>query len=491
MKVRIEKKKIIVVLLLTISLLIALSGCGSETQANTAQTTEDKVIRGKIDVEYTNGDLNGSWDDSEAIQVSLNESYAITEAGTYVLSGTLSNGQITVKVSDQEKVKIVLNNAIINSDDGPGILVENADKVFITLAEGSVNSLSDSATYTSTEDQPWGAIFSKSDLTINGSGKLTVEGNSNNGIVSKDDLRITGGTIAVTAKTNGIKGKDSVGIYDGNITIAAQNDGIKSNDTASDKGYVSIDGGKVKITDVTSQGIQAQNIAQINGGSLDINSNNEGIQGKVVYVSAGEINIQAKDDGLNATDGSTTQAPMDAAQEDVYIEIEGGEVNVSAEADGLDSNGDLTVSGGTTIIQGPENGGNGSLDYQGEGTISGGTFITVGNGQMAQNFGENSKQCAIMYNGDVNNAKTEITLSDADGKEIATIKSKISFSSVIISSSKISKDNTYTLKLGDSAETIEMSSTVVSYGNSTMGRGMGGGKPSGGIGGERPDSLPN
>lgn len=247
---------------LLISLLtIGLAACGeAENNGQSGGNSDDIIISGKVDVKYTSRDLAGTWEEENATKVKLSDdSYTIKEAGVYVFSGTLKDGQIIVDAGDTDKVQIVLNGVDIKCADGPAILVINADKTFITLAEGSENTVADGKTYTSAEDQPWGAIFSKDNLTINGSGKLVVKGNYRHGIVSKDDLKVTGGEIEVTAVKDGLRGKDSVRIYDGKITISAQGNGIKSNNEKEEnKGFISIDGGEIDIKDVSSQGAEDQ-----------------------------------------------------------------------------------------------------------------------------------------------------------------------------------------------------------------------------------------
>ncbi len=470
---KINRKYIAPVLLISL-VMISLSACGTSGGGTKSETDEtDTIVSGKIDVKYTSRDLENVWDDGEATKVELSdESYTIQAAGIYVFSGTLKNGQIIVEAGDTDKVQIVLNGVNIKCASGPGIMVENADKVFITLAEGSENAVADGKSYESAEDQPWGAIFSRDNLTINGSGKLTVKGNYNNGIVSKDDLKITGGEIEVTAKNDGLRGRDSVRIYDGKISINAAGDGIKSNnDEEEGKGFVSIDGGEINIKNVSSQGIDAFYVAQVTGGTININSTNEGIQGKIVYIQDGILNISVSDDCLNATD--STQTGSENAQNGVILEIAGGTLNLSTTAgDGLDSNGDLTVSGGTTVIQGSAGGAEVNLDYNGEGVITGGTVIGVGNTQMAQNFGDDSTQGAILYGGSNYSAGTTVTLSDSDGKKLSSIKAERDFSCVLVSSPDMKKGEIYTLKIGDDSQSIELSAIVISEGISG---GMGGG----------------
>jgi len=192
----------------------------------------------------------------------------ITEEGTYVISGSLSEGQIVVD-SDEAKVQLVLDNASITNDDSAAIYVKSADKVIVTLADGSDNTLATTGEF-SEEDNINGVIFSKSDITFNGKGFLTINSACGNGIVSKDDLKVTGGNYTITAANHGLKGKDSVRIADGVFYIEAGKDGIHSeNSDDSEKGFVYIADGTFTIT-CDGDGIDASYIVQIDNGEFDI-----------------------------------------------------------------------------------------------------------------------------------------------------------------------------------------------------------------------------
>ncbi|MBR6107635.1 MAG: carbohydrate-binding domain-containing protein [Oscillospiraceae bacterium] len=241
-------------------------------------------------VELSKADLNTTWDDS-AVSIALDgdtvtpsgtdgltvESgvITITKGGTYVLSGTLHDGRIVINLADSaEKVHLVLNGVTISSSTGAPITVLQADKTVITLADGTENTLSDAKTQAVSDadssDVPAACIASKDDLTINGSGALTVSGNSNNGIHSKDDLRIVGGSITVTAVNHGIRGNDSVLLHDGSLNITAGGDGIKTSTADEDgKGYVLIEGGSAVI-DAQQDGIDSAAALTVTGGDLDI-----------------------------------------------------------------------------------------------------------------------------------------------------------------------------------------------------------------------------
>ena len=166
-------------------------------------------------------------------------------------------------------MRLVLKGADLTcSTSAPLHAIKSADKTMITLAEGTENSVTDGTSYIfdDTEAQePNAAVFSKDDLTINGSGSLTVTANYNNGIASKDDLKITGGNITVDAANDGLKGRDCIGIKAGTVTVNAGGDGLQAtNDEDTEKGYISIEGGVFNITAGTD-GIQAQTTLAING----------------------------------------------------------------------------------------------------------------------------------------------------------------------------------------------------------------------------------
>ena len=174
----------------------------------------------------------------------------ITSAGKYTVSGTLDDGQICVEVTKEERVELVFNGVNITCKTSAPIYVKSADKVYINVLAGTENVLTDTANYKfeNGTDEPNACIFSCDDLTIKGSGKLTVFGNYKNGISSKNDIKIKEATIDVTAYNNGIRGKDSVEIESGDIKVVSGNDGIKSsNDVETGRGYIQITGGNIYI----------------------------------------------------------------------------------------------------------------------------------------------------------------------------------------------------------------------------------------------------
>ena len=291
------KYKKVVVLLAVATLGIA--GCGkgnNDTAGTKSKSTETVTLSSSghatvstvnlTEGKYSEEKLDASWDEKSAVKITLNgdsvtaddknvevdgSKVTITGAGTYVLSGTLSDGQIVVDSDDKDSVRLVLNGAEITCSNSSAIWVKDGDTI-ITLADGTENTLTDGAEYTtdSEDDEPKAAVYAKDDLTFNGSGSLTVNGNYENGIQCKDALKFMSGTYTITAANNGLVGKDSVSVKDGSYTITSGGDGIKSTNTdETDKGYVIIDGGTFTIT-AEGDGIQAETLLRVNDGAFTI-----------------------------------------------------------------------------------------------------------------------------------------------------------------------------------------------------------------------------
>ena len=241
----------------------------------------------RIAVEYKAKDTGSDWSADECAPIALSDGgstcsggatatadgVTITAGGDYLVSGVLSDGCITIETGEQDDVRLILSGASISAQDGPAINCQSADKLIITLAEGTENSLSDGHTYSVQEDEePNAALYSRADLSINGSGALTVTGNYLHGILSKDDLRITGGSITVSAAGDALRGRDGVAICGGTLDLSAQDDGIQSNyEGDASRGWVVIEGGEIAIS-AAGDGIAAESVAQISGGTVTITS---------------------------------------------------------------------------------------------------------------------------------------------------------------------------------------------------------------------------
>ena len=453
---------------------------GSENSTNSSAgstassgTTTTGTVKSDM---FTDRDKDASYDEAIATKVNLSEvkdsTYTITKEGTYILSGTYS-GQIVVNVADTAKVQLVLDGVTITNESSAAIYVKEADKVFITLKDGTTSTLTTSGTFVATDDNNVdGVIFSKGDITINGSGSLKISSTAH-GIVGKDDLVITGGNIDITSTKKGISGKDSVRIADGTINITTGTDGIHSeNSDDTSKGFVYIEGGTITIN-AADDGIHSGTTLDIVGGKIDITNSNEGIEGKDINISGGEINIVSSDDGINATASSTTGEKASMQAQDASINISGGKITVNAEGDGIDSNGNLTVSGGETYVSGPTRGGNGGIDYNGTATITGGTIIVTEIQSMTESFGSDSTQGVVQVSVSNQAAGTTVSIADSKGNVLASYTPLKEYNSVIISTAGMVQGETYTLTAGTETKEVTLSQLISGTENGMGGPGGG------------------
>ncbi len=389
-----------------IFLLIAamlLAGCSNEqTPAETTAPPDSTASTGApVDVEFSqtdeemfsNRDQEGTFEESGSIIIRFDgdavscdsggvsisgTTVTLTHEATYILTGTLNNGSVVVKAADTDKIQLVLNNANIHSETSAPLLVLTGDKVFVTLAEGTDNSLTSGGSFTAVEgvnvDAP---LFSKQDLTLNGSGSLTVRSPGGHGIVCKDDLVITGGTYTIECAGRGLDANDSVRIKDGSLTIDAGKDGIHA-ENADDAalGYVYISGGALNL-EAEGDGISAESYLQAAGGTFTITAGGGSANGKVhssegfgqmgggpggpgrpggrsavattsedstsmkglkaanMLFSGGSFTINSADDGIHANDS---------------IVINGGDFTIATGDDGIHADETLTITAGTVRI---------------------------------------------------------------------------------------------------------------------------------------------
>ena len=430
--------------------LLLLSGCGktagnvnSDTADSSAVTEqsgseESAVSQSDTDIDsmFTDRDKEVGYDEEKCVAIILSDdgsscdntsvaidgqTITITEEGTYLLSGSLSNGSVVVATDENVKVRLIFNGVVINNDSSTAIYVQSADKVFITLAPDSENMLSNGGTDEAVDDNNNidSVIFSKSDLTLNGSGSLTVTAKAGHGIVSKDDLVITGGTYAITAASQGLSGKDSIRILDGDFAITSGKDALHSeNEDNAEKGFVYIAGGNFNLT-ASVDGISASgNMTLLDGtytmttggGSENGNDHQEGgpggqgepgddmdnpgddmmTSGERPKKSRGEMsdNDQMMPPSDNSQDdtsadnrptsSSDNQQPSgqmmeqpDKSDEETETEettstkgikakgnliISGGTYTINAADDGIHSNSNITINGGTLAIASGDDG---------------------------------------------------------------------------------------------------------------------------------------
>ena len=322
---------------------------------------------------FTTNDQNGSWDTTGAVVITLtgdgasisgNGAYVydgnvvIAEAGRYVLSGSLEDGSIIVDAHDSSKVWILLDGVEINCSDDACIQVDQADKVFLTLAEGSQNILTSGSVYSDTalSDGTDGAIFAHDDLTINGGGSLTVTAQYSHGISANDDLVITGGTITISAVDDAIHVNDSIRIKDAAITATAGDDGLLTTNEV-ENGYLYIESGTLDIT-ASGDGIHTTGDITVAGGETNISAGDDGIHSDAsVYVQSGTILISDCYEGIEA----------------LIIDVSGGDVSINCEDDGFNANGGSgdMFGGGGQMGGGRNDGTFGHGGMQGSGTDDG------------------------------------------------------------------------------------------------------------------------
>ena len=316
---------------------------------------------------FTKRDLKQTADLTGAVTYTLTDrqDIHITEAGVYVLTGTAADATVYVEAGDDDKVQLVLDGLTLTNGTMPAVYVKSADKVFVTVSGNSALSVTGTFAADGTTNLD-GVIFSKSDLVLSGDATLTIT-STKNGVVSKDDLKITGGTYLITAASKAMEANDSIRIAGGALTLKAGTDGLHvENDADGAKGFVYIAGGNMSIN-AGDDGIHASSVVQVNDGQIAVTAA-EGIEATYIQINGGTITINGQDDGINAAQKSSSYRPT--------VEINGGSVTVamaSGDTDGIDSNGDIIVTGGTINVTGSS-----SFDYDGTATYTGGTIIVNG-----------------------------------------------------------------------------------------------------------------
>ncbi len=491
---------------------------------NTSETSDNNSTSDETEysiAEYEENDYDAGWDINSSTVINLSDSsttvkgngaafsdnvLTITSAGTYVISGKLSDGQIVINCTDKANVHIVLNNADITSSDSAAILVlEAKKKVVVTLAENTTNTVTDNTRTTDTSKYK-AVIYSKDDIVFNGTGTLVVNANYYHGIKGNDDLKIISGTYVITSKQDGINCNDSTLIKDGYITINAGDDGIHS-----DYALV-IDGGNINIKE-SYEGLESLYIT-INDGNIDVNSSDDGLnatngssQNNMMGGSGmaggqktgNNGDTDMKPDGMRQQPGNNMQLPDNSnmqsgngnnmqipdnsgnvqfnnmqqnttssgddskyADYTPVITINGGSVNVNASGDGIDSNGNIIINGGTVIVSGPTSDGNSAIDFDGTCVINGGTVMAFGSSGMLETPTSAANGCVVITTFSGNNAGQEYTLTDESGKVILSYIPAKNYGAAIVYSTDIKQGSTYTAASGSSTQSISVNNSITS-----------------------------
>ena len=548
---------------ITIATLISLTASMSLTYPVLAQSGAQESQS------VTSFQAQTSFDESQATQVTLaaqtatvtgqgasfsDQTLTITQAGTYVLTGSGKNIKLVVEAADTDQVHLVFQNLTLEGE-GSLLRINKAQEVVISLAEGSQNALTESQA--SDDEKVKATIHSQVPLTLNGTGNLTLTALTKNALEVEDDLKVLGGTYTVKAANHGFKTEGALDIQAATLSIEAGKDGLHAeHDETTERANISLNPTQLSIA-ATEDGVDAGNELTIKGGTITVSQSEEGLEARVIRQLGGDVTIKSSDDGVNAsagsssktTDMSTTsktteasatsnsadtspsasqatsnsadtspsasQATSDSAtasapnsqatadpaatsqtepvnkdknqtppappsgqappqggqppqngqgpggmppggQEEsdpsLQIILAGGSLTVDAEGDGIDSNGTVTISGGSLVVNGSVHDGNGPLDASGDITITGGTVWALGTSDMLQGFAQGSTQASITANIAGTAGQTLIIL-DANGKEVARQTASKDFQAVIMSSADLVDGQTYTIQVDGTTQT--------------------------------------
>lgn len=369
---------------------------------------------------FTERDLEGTYEEYVTVTLADGASKAdgagvtvredtvtITQEGTYLLTGKLTDGQIVVEPEEDAKVQLVLAGADITCAGSAALYIREGDKIFLTLAPGTQNKLASAGEFVQTDDNTVdGAIFAKSDLTMNGGGSLTVECETGHGVVAKDDLKVTGGTYVITAAAKGLEANDSFRMAAGDVTIVSGADGIQVENEDTAKGYIYIGGGSLSVQ-AGGDGVSATGTLLVAGGALELVTGDEttaddasakGLKSDVeIFITGGDVTVQSVDDAVH-TNGDVTISGManlllhsgdDAVHADNTVTVSGGTVSAPVCFEGLEGT-NVNISGGYVSVVTSDDGLNagGGVDGSGYGGRSGGSFEGSGSAAITISGGE-------------------------------------------------------------------------------------------------------
>ena len=370
------------------------------TTESTSEVTEAVSASGL----FTDRDLDAGYDESKSAVIQLNGTSAacssdavkisggnvtITDEGTYILSGTLDDGMIIVDAGKSDKTQLVLDGVTIHSQTCAPIYIRQADKVFLTLAPGSTNTLSNGGTFTAIDENNIDAvIFSKDDLTLNGSGILIVTSPAGHGIVSKDSLKITGGIYDINCASHGLAGKDDVCIVNADFTIVSGKDGIHSENDDDTLGFIWLQSGTFDIS-AEGDGISAASYLQIEDGSFQITAGGGSVNATAPsseswgsFMGGGRHGDGMMGGGMmggapgqpSEAEDTADSTSMKGIKAGAALTINGGVFTIDTADDAVHSNDSMTVSGGTFEIASGDDGFHADVTL----TVTGGTIRITG-----------------------------------------------------------------------------------------------------------------
>lgn len=398
------KKKPFLILFLII--VLVMSGCSKTDESNPKDTVqliisseEESSDENSASVDtsemFSNRDFEIGYDESESAYIQLNGNTAvcssnavqisgstitIIDEGTYILSGTLDDGMIIVNAEKADKTQLVLNGATIHSETSAPIYILQADKVFITTAADTTNTLSNGGTFTAIDENNIDSvIYSKEDITLNGSGTLVVTSPAGHGIVSKDSLTITSGDYDINCASHALAGKDNVCIANGDFTLVSGKDGIHAeNADDATTGFVYIKNGTYNIA-AEGDGISSASYMQIEDGIFDItsgggsaNATSETSESWGNFMGGGRhqggkmsnkmgdpmgndkkgsFTDPTTENNNSTEDAATDSASIKGIKATTTLTINGGTFTINSADDSIHSNADVTVNGGTFEIK--------------------------------------------------------------------------------------------------------------------------------------------
>lgn len=408
-------RKQICTLALMMALILVLCACGGEIDSDVTGTDQQKETgnnaasqsevlenkaSGTASAYFSDRDFEVGYDETVSAFIQLNgdsvecssdavqingSTITIIDEGTYIVSGTLNDGMIIIDSEKTDKTQLVLNGVTIHSETKAPVYIKQSDKVFITMAADTTNTLSNGGSFTTIDDNNIDAvIFSKEDVTLNGSGTMIITSPAGHGIVSKDSLTLTSGIYDISSASHGLAGKDDVCITNAELTITSGKDGIHTEDSDNEAGgYIYIQSGKFVIA-AEGDGISAAATMQIQDGDFNIVTGGGAQNGENKISDSwgnfmgggrgpgggkggfgGKSNTTTKDTGEDSTSIKGIKSGggliiqdgkffIDSADDSVHsnasILINGGSFEIASGDDGFHADETLTIANGNVVI---------------------------------------------------------------------------------------------------------------------------------------------